>query len=89
MKGDFKVPENLADKIAHQYKSEIVTNSDGLVDYESTLDAFAEKIMSDYSSDKIVKIFGRAIENTEKMSLWLMYNIPDLYEILLKMNNEL
>jgi hypothetical protein len=90
MKGDFKVPKNLAEKIAHMYTSEIITNSDdGTLDYDSTIDRIAERIMLDYEDDKIIKMFGQYIENPEKMSIWLRNYIPELYEILLQMNNEL
>lgn len=90
MKGDFKVPNNLAEKIAHMYTSEIITNSDdGTLDYDSTIDRIAERIMLDYEDDKIIKMFGQYIENPEKMSIWLRNYIPELYEILLQMNNEL
>lgn len=89
MKGDYKVPPKLSEKIAAQYKRFIVIDDSGLLDYSDTLDAFAEEILKDYSYDRRKRLFGQEIYDPEEMSRWLQYNLPDLYEILLKMNNEL
>lgn len=89
MKGDYKVPPDLSKKIAIQYKHLIVVDDSGELEYLDTLDAFAEEILKDYSKDRRKRIFGQEIYDSEKMSQWLQYNLPDLYEILLSMNNEL
>lgn len=89
MKGDYKVPAKLSEKIAAQYKQFIVTDDSGFLEYSDTLDAFAEEILKDYSDDRRKRLFGQEIYDPEEMSRWLQYNLPDLYEILLKMNNEL
>ena len=90
MTSDYKVPEGLAQRLVNKYRAEIVTDSDsGELDYQATLDIFAERIMLDYDDAKIKKTFGQVIENPEQMSKWLEYNIPELYEILLTINNEL
>lgn len=89
MKGDYKVPLKLSEKIAAQYKRFIVTDDSGFLEYSDTLDAFAEEILKDYSDDRRKRLFGQEIYDPEEMSRWLQYNLPDLYEILLKMNNEL
>lgn len=89
MKGDYKVPPKLSEKIAAQYKQFIVTDDLGFLEYSDTLDAFAEEILRDYSDDRRKRLFGQKIYDPEEMSRWLQYNLPDLYEILLKMNNEL
>ena len=89
MKGDYKVPPDLSKKIATQYKYLIVVDDSGELEYLDTLDAFAEEILKDYSKDRRKRIFGQEIYDSEKMSQWLQYNLPDLYEILLSMNNEL
>lgn len=89
MKGDYKVPPDLSKKIATQYKHLIVVDDSGELEYLDTLDAFAEEILKDYSEDRRKRVFGQEIYDSEKMSQWLQYNLPDLYEILLSMNNEL
>jgi hypothetical protein len=89
MKGDYKVSPDLSKKIATQYKHLIVVDDSGELEYLDTLDAFAEEILKDYSKDRRKRIFGQEIYDSEKMSQWLQYNLPDLYEILLSMNNEL
>lgn len=89
MKNDYKVPYKLSEKIVAQYKHFIVFNELGKLEYLDTLDAFAEEILKDYNEDKRKKTFGEPIFNSEQMAQWLQYNLPDLYEILLKMNNEL
>lgn len=89
MKGDYKVPPNLAEKLVAQYKHLIVIDESGELDYFDTLDAFAEEILKDYSEDRRKRLFGQEIYDSEKMSQWLQYNLPDMFEILLKMNNEL
>ncbi len=89
MKGDYKVPPNLAEKLVAQYKHLIVIDESGELDYFDTLDAFAEEILKDYSEDRRKRLFGQEIYDSEKMSQWLQYNLPDMFEILLKINNEL
>lgn len=89
MKGDYKVPPNLAEKLVAQYRHLIVIDESGELDYFDTLDAFAEEILKDYSEDRRKRLFGQEIYDSEKMSQWLQYNLPDMFEILLKINNEL
>ena len=90
MEGDYKVPKGLAEKLAQEYSSEIMLYPEsGTIDYDTTIDAFAERIMLDYSDDKIQRVFGQPSDNTEWMAKWLIDYLPDLYEVLLKMNNEL
>ncbi len=90
MKGDYKVPPKLSEKIAAQYKHLIVIDTDSeSLDYPGTLDAFAEEILKEYSMDRRKRVFGQEIQTQEEMSRWLEYNLPDLYEILLTINDEL
>lgn len=89
MKGDYKVPPKLSEKILSQYKHLTVFDDSGNLDYQDTLDAFAEEILKDYSSDKKKRQFGQDIHGQEEMSRWLQYNLPDLYELLLETNDEL
>lgn len=78
MKGDYKVPPKLSEKIAAQYKQFIVTDDSGFLEYSDTLDAFAEEILKDYSVDRRKRLFGQEIYNPEEMSRWLQYNLSDL-----------
>ena len=78
MKGDYKVPPKLAEKIADAYEGIMVTDPDS-----------GESILNDWSQAKILKNCGQEITDPEKMSNWLQYNLPELFEIFLKKNNEL
>lgn len=90
MKGDYKVPPKLAEKIADAYEGYMVTDPDsGELQYLDTLDAIAESMLNDWSQAKILKNCGQEITDPEKMSNWLQYNLPELFEIFLKKNNEL
>lgn len=90
MEGDYKVPPKLAEKIIKAYKSDIVTDPDsGELQYLETLDVFAEHILEDYDEAKKKRVFGQSISDPDEMAKWLQYNLPDMFEILLKMNNEL
>lgn len=90
MKGDYKVPPKLAEKIANAYDGLMAIDVDtGELQYLETLDAIAEAIINEWSAAKILKNCGQEITDPDKMSDWLQYNLPELFEIFLKKNNEL
>ena len=87
---DYKVPKDLAKKLVKEYSASIWYDAETEeVEYEETLEAFAENILRDYSEDKIKRIFGYAIYEKDEMVEWLRNNLPELYEILLIKNKEL
>lgn len=90
MKGDYKVPPKLAEKIANAYDGLMVVDADtGELQYLETLDTIAEAIINEWTTAKILKNCGQEITDPDKMSDWLQYNLPELFEIFLKKNNEL
>ena len=90
MKGDYKVPPKMAEKLIKDYAALMVVDSDtGELQYIETLDAIAEAILNDWSQAKIHKHSGQEITDPDKMSDWLRYNLPELFEMFLKMNDEL
>lgn len=87
---DYRVPEGLAAKLLKDYPNAVCFDEhEDHVCYEDTLDALAECILNDYDEKKMTKVFGCVLTDVEKMSEWLMYNVPDLYELLLIKNKEL
>lgn len=90
MKGDYKVPKNLAKNIIAAYGESTVIDPDSdELDYFSTLEAFAERIKEDYDDAKMKRVFGYVMYSTEEIAKWLRDYLPEMFEMLLTINNEL